>query len=85
MRPRVPLGFRLRLTDCSLFQVCTGSGFSLMFRMYVCNFLYILWIIGVGKSWRGRLVEWVEKARLEKIRRLLEIFERERHYKVFLT
>ena len=37
MRPRVPLGFRLGLTGRNLFQVCTGSGFSLMVRMYVCN------------------------------------------------
>ena len=44
-----------------------------------------MWIIGVGKNWRGRLVEWVEKASLEKIRRLLEVSERECHYKVLLT
>ena len=30
-------------------------------------------------------MEWVEKASFEKIRRLLEVFERERHYKVLLT
>ena len=38
-----------------------------------------------GKNWRGRLVQWVEKASLEKIRRLLEVFEQERHYEVLLT
>ena len=42
-------------------------------------------IICVGKIWRGRLVNWVEKASLEKIRRLLEISEYERHYEVLLT
>ena len=31
------------------------------------------------------MVHWVEKASLEKIRRLLEIFEQERHYEVLLT
>ena len=31
------------------------------------------------------MVHWVEKTRLEKIRRLLEIFEQERHYEVLLT
>ena len=31
------------------------------------------------------MVHWVEKASLEKIRRLLEIYEQERHYEVLLT
>ena len=31
------------------------------------------------------MVHWVEKASLKKIRRLLEISEQERHYKVLLT
>ena len=39
----------------------------------------------VGKAWRGRLVNWVEKLSFEKIRRLLEVSERERHCKVLLT
>ena len=30
-------------------------------------------------------MKWVEKSSIEKIRRLLEISERERHYKVLLT
>ena len=30
-------------------------------------------------------MQWVEKASLEKICRLLEVFEQERHYEVFLT
>ena len=30
-------------------------------------------------------MDWVEKSSLEKIRRLFEIFEQERHYKVLLT
>ena len=38
-----------------------------------------------GKSKRGRLVKWVEKLSIEKIRRLLEISERERHYRVLRT
>ena len=44
-----------------------------------------MWIIGAGKNQRGRLVHLVEKASLEKIHRLLEIFEQERHYEVLLT
>ena len=42
-------------------------------------------VIHVGKAWRGRLVNWVEKSSFEKIRRLLEVSKRERHYKVLLT
>ena len=42
-------------------------------------------VIHIGKSWRGRLVNWVEKSSFEKIRRLPEVFERERHCKVLLT
>ena len=30
-------------------------------------------------------MDWVEKSSLEKIRRLLEIFEQKRHYMVLLT
>ena len=41
-------------------------------------------VIHVGKAWRGRLVNWVEKSSFEKIRRLLEVSELERHYKVLL-
>ena len=42
MRPRVPMGFRLGLTGHSLFQVCSGSGFILMVRMYVYKLLYVV-------------------------------------------
>ena len=45
----------------------------------------LLLVIHAGKAWRGRLVKWVEKSSIEKIRRLLEISERERHYQVLLT
>ena len=38
-----------------------------------------------GKSRRGRLVNWVEKAGFKKIQKLLEISERERHHKILLT
>ena len=41
--------------------------------------------MGAKEGWKGRLVEWVEKASFEKIRRLLEVSEREPHYKVLLT
>ena len=41
--------------------------------------------MGAKEGWKGRLVEWVEKASFEKIRRLLVVSERERHYKGLLT
>ena len=42
-------------------------------------------VIHVGKDWRGRLANWVEKSSFEKIHWLLEVSERERHCKVLLT
>ena len=41
--------------------------------------------MGAEEGWKGRLVEWVEKASLEKIRRLLEVSEWERYYKVLMA
>ena len=38
-----------------------------------------------GKIQRGKLVNWVEKASFEKIRKLLVIFKREQHHEVLLT
>ena len=38
-----------------------------------------------GKSRRGRLVNWVEKASFKKIQKLLEIFEQEQHHEILLT
>ena len=38
----------------------------------------------VGRRRRGQLVSWVEKARLDRIRQLLEIIERERNHELLL-
>ena len=38
-----------------------------------------------GKSRRGGLVNWVEKAGFKKIQKLLEISEWERHHEILLT
>ena len=38
-----------------------------------------------GKCRRGQLVNWIEKASLENIRRLLEITEAERNHELLLT
>ena len=51
---------------------------------YVCEPCYYV-LLCVGKIQRGKLVNWVEKASFEKICKLLEISERERHYEVLLT
>ena len=37
------------------------------------------------KTGGGKLVNWVEKASFEKMRKLLEIFEWERHHEVLLA
>ena len=58
-------------------------------RFYMPTFYvrgpYYCVLFCAGKSWRGKLVNWVEKASFEKIQKLLEIFERERHHEVLLT
>ena len=46
--------------------------------------ILLLYIFYVGKSQRGKLVNWVEKARFKKIQRLLEIYEQERHHEILL-
>ena len=57
----------------------------LLHAYFLCAWTLLLCAACAGKSRRGKLVNWVEKASFEKIRKLLEIFERERHYKVLLT
>ena len=52
---------------------------------FLCAQTLLLCAACAGKSWRGKLVNWVEKASFENIRKLLEIFEWERHHEVLLT
>ena len=47
--------------------------------------ILLLYIFCAGKSRRGRLVNWVEKASFKKIHKLLEIFERGQHHEIPLT
>ena len=54
MRPRIPLDFLLGLTGCSLFQVCNGNGFSLLF---MCKFLYVT-DCGLLVQRKARRVGW---------------------------
>ena len=51
-----------------------------------CMFALLILLINtfLGKRWRGRLVNWVEKAGFKKIKKLLEISEWERHHKILL-
>ena len=53
--------------------------------LYVRVFYYHIYIFCAGKSRRGRLVNWVEKASFKKIQKLLEISEWEWHHKILLT
>ena len=55
-----------------------------MFTRLSFTFAY-LYIFCARKSRRGKLVNWEEKANFEKIQRLLEIFEQERHHEILLT
>ena len=52
---------------------------------FLCVRTLLLYAACAGKIRRGKLVNWVEKASFEKIRKLLEIFEQERHHEVLLT
>ena len=54
------------------------------FTLYVRVFYYYIFFCA-GKSRRGKLVNWVEKASFKKIHKLLEISERERHHEILLT
>ena len=78
MRLRVPLTFRLMLTIRCLFQVCISDGACLlMYFSYAhsCTRVSLLWVVYAGKSRRGKLFHWVERASFTKIRRLLQISE----------
>ena len=79
-----------------LFVLNKSMSFPGMFKLwdlYVGAFLRVyplhslillLYFFFVGKSRRGKLVNWVEKASFKKIQRLLEIFEWERHHEMLL-
>ena len=47
--------------------------------------MLLLFELFVGRHRRGRLDSWVEKARLDRIRWLLEITERKRDHKLLLS
>ena len=88
MRPRVPLTFRLMLTIKCIFQVCTSNGDCLLVYFsyaHLCTRVSLFSVVYAGKSRRGKLVHWVERASFKKILRLLEISEQERHHEVLLT
>ena len=84
-------GAPLALIHPNVIQILIG--YSLMNLLYqldislveVC-FIYTLKLVFFfffsGKSRRGKLVNWVEKASFKKIQSLLEISERERHHEI---
>ena len=57
----------------------------LLHTYFLCVRTFLLCAACAGKSQRGKLVNWVEKANFEKIRKLLEILELERHHEVLLA
>ena len=75
-------------------QSMSFPGVFKLWDLYVSTFLHVyplhsriiyIYIYYAGKSRRGRLVNWVEKANFKKIQWLLEIFEQERHHEILLT
>ena len=77
----LPFDLNRSLTFLGLFQLdgaCTSLG-RLYFDMPLFSEPF------VGRSRRGRLVSWVEKARLDRIRWLLEITERELNHELLLS
>ena len=83
MRRRVLLVFHLILISLSCSQVC----FSLMELVFLSRLYFdmpLLFELFIGRHKRGRLVSWVEKAGLDRIRRLLEIIKNERNHELLL-
>ena len=89
MKPRVPPDLPFVLNQSMSFP-----GVFKLWDLYVGAFLHVyplhsrillINIFCAGKSRRGRLVNWVEKASFKKIQKLLEISERERHHEILLT
>ena len=79
--PGLPFDMNQSLTFPGLFQLdgaCTFQG-----RLYFD--LPLIFELFVGKHRRGRLVSWVEKAKLDRITRLLEIIERELNHKLLFS
>ena len=58
------------------------SEFLHVYPLHSC--ILLIYFFCVGKSRRGKLVKWLEKASFKKIQRLLEIFEREQHHEILL-
>ena len=75
------------LTGHRFFQVCINNGAWLVVDAYIyIPFTHnLLLATCAGKKRRGRLVNWVEKGNLQKIRRLLEVAKQESYHKGNLT
>ena len=53
-------------------------------EIFACSDMPFLYEIFANRHRRGHLVSWVKKASLKRIRRLLEIIEREHNHELFL-
>ena len=91
--PRLPFDLNQSLSFPSLFHLdgaCTPLGhlcfdMPLFSEIFVCFDMPFFSEIFIGRHRRGRLVSWVEKASLDRIRRLLEITEGERNHELLLS
>ena len=90
--PGLPFDLNQSLSFPGLFKLgraCTPLGrlcfdIRLIFEIFVCFDMPFLSELFVDRHRRGWLVSWVEKASLERIRRLLEIIEGERNHELLL-
>ena len=79
--PGLPFDLNQSLLFLGLCQL--DGSFTLLGRL--CFDMLIFSEIFIGRCRQGRLVSWVEKASLDRIRRLLEITERERNHELLLS
>ena len=83
MRPWALLTFRFFCKPINVFPRCVAC--VLLHAYFLCARTLLLCTTCAGKSHKGKLVNSVEKTSFEKIRKLLEISERELHHEVLLT
>ena len=79
------LGPPFDLNQSLTFPVLSHLDGACSFLSQLCFDMPLPFGLFVGKCRKGRLVSWVEKARLDRIKRLLEITENERNHKLLLS
>ena len=79
--PGLPFDLNQSLSFPGLFQL-SGAHTSLG---CLCFDMPLFSEFFVGRHRRGRLVSWVKKASLDRIRRLLKIIDKERNHEILLS